>query len=641
MPLFRRKAETPLPRTSSISIYGQGRAQALQKAKNSDKHSNAGSFSSFDLDDRPYPLAFAEATFDPSLPIKNKSRLSKDLDEVLADNSALAYFIQFMDAHRVKHLVKFWLEAESFRISSETKLKSENKKMTLLQTCDVNISASSSGNSSYVSDKSEEVFQSSSHATCSSSKVLDHKVDIFEKNLHDPNLKTLAVNINDNNTVPLHISYNETVKFDFSCGNSSNDKPSKIVQQSSSIDSGCEERAKELTFDCSLTDSKSIPVNSGKNNAKLSGIKKEWNAENEVLSKDNQRTELLKGGLVRLETSIEQDANSIYCKYIALDASFPVGVSEELRTAIKNDIFNSSGDIDPQCFVPAQDFVFKRMEKEYFPNFLRSNFHCKHQIDVLTSGNVFLADVLYNDSALFYFMEFMEQEGVRHLVDFLLMADNFQKHLLSHQGKYDGLQAQTDAMVLYDKYFSLQATIPLGFSDEVRYEVEANICREGGPLPDCFLKPVKILTQYLEKTYLLQFLNSQLYFKYISECIIIIQSGGTDSPLQQKYTGSDSGSEQSLPISSVNTLLAMDTKHQSTSKIIKNLDDQDMRIDTQQFNPDALWQRPLAGKLQMAHVDHLGRVTTEFEPDPEKKRESRISRAVKKLVNWDANKSLL
>ncbi|KFM80056.1 A-kinase anchor protein 10, mitochondrial, partial [Stegodyphus mimosarum] len=82
----------------------------------------------------------------------------------------------------------------------------------------------------------------------------------------------------------------------------------------------------------------------------------------------------------------------------------------------------------------------------------------------------------------------------------------------------------------------------------------------------------------------------------------------------------------------------MDSKHQSTSKIIKNLDDQDMRIDTQQFNPDALWQRPLAGKLQMAHVDHLGRVTTEFEPDPEKKRESRISRAVKKLVNWDANK---
>lgn len=52
---------------------------------------------------------------------------------------------------------------------------------------------------------------------------------------------------------------------------------------------------------------------------------------------------------------------------------------------------------------------------------------------------------------------------------------------------------------IFYRYFSLQATNPLGFSDQVRFEVEANICREEGPLPDCFLKPVKILTQYLEK----------------------------------------------------------------------------------------------------------------------------------------------
>ncbi|GFQ81910.1 a-kinase anchor protein 10, mitochondrial [Trichonephila clavata] len=70
MPLFRRRQAPVLPRTSSISVYGQGRAQALQKSKHSDKSSLSGSFSSIDLDDRPHPLAFAEATFDPSLPIK-------------------------------------------------------------------------------------------------------------------------------------------------------------------------------------------------------------------------------------------------------------------------------------------------------------------------------------------------------------------------------------------------------------------------------------------------------------------------------------------------------------------------------------------------------------------------------------------
>ncbi|GBL98253.1 hypothetical protein AVEN_167668-1 [Araneus ventricosus] len=43
----------------------------------------------------------------------------------------------------------------------------------------------------------------------------------------------------------------------------------------------------------------------------------------------------------------------------------------------------------------------------------------------------------------------------------------------------------------------------------------------------------------------------------------------------------------------------------------------------------------------MAHVDHLGRVTTEFvPPDPDKKKgESKISKAMKKLVNWEEDKN--
>ena len=41
----------------------------------------------------------------------------------------------------------------------------------------------------------------------------------------------------------------------------------------------------------------------------------------------------------------------------------------------------------------------------YFPGFMQSDFHCKHQIDILTGTQVQLADVLYNEAALFYFME--------------------------------------------------------------------------------------------------------------------------------------------------------------------------------------------------------------------------------------------
>lgn len=41
------------------------------------------------------------------------------------------------------------------------------------------------------------------------------------------------------------------------------------------------------------------------------------------------------------------------------------------------------------------------------------------------------------------------------------------------------------------RYFSLQATHPLGFDDSVRLEIESNICREGGPLPNCFTTPLR------------------------------------------------------------------------------------------------------------------------------------------------------
>ena len=49
----------------------------------------------------------------------------------------------------------------------------------------------------------------------------------------------------------------------------------------------------------------------------------------------------------------------------------------------------------------------------YFADFLQSEYHCQHQIDVLTSTKVLLPDILYCDSAMFYFMEV----GQRSCVD--------------------------------------------------------------------------------------------------------------------------------------------------------------------------------------------------------------------------------
>ncbi len=68
-------------------------------------------------------------------------------------------------------------------------------------------------------------------------------------------------------------------------------------------------------------------------------------------------------------------------------------------------ICREDGQVDPQCFVSCQQFAEEVMDRDYFPGFLSSDFHCKHQIDLLTSTKVHLADIIYNDVAMFYFSE--------------------------------------------------------------------------------------------------------------------------------------------------------------------------------------------------------------------------------------------
>ena len=58
--------------------------------------------------------------------LETKSRLCRTLPEVLHDNGALPYFIQFMQAQNVAHLVQFWLSTESFTTASWSRLRSES-----------------------------------------------------------------------------------------------------------------------------------------------------------------------------------------------------------------------------------------------------------------------------------------------------------------------------------------------------------------------------------------------------------------------------------------------------------------------------------------------------------------------------------
>lgn len=55
------------------------------------------------------------------------------------------------------------------------------------------------------------------------------------------------------------------------------------------------------------------------------------------------------------------------------------------------------------------------------------------------------------ESELPFSLQYIEKEEAMNILQFWLAADNFQNQLAAKKGQYDGLEAQNDAMILYDK----------------------------------------------------------------------------------------------------------------------------------------------------------------------------------------------
>lgn len=59
-------------------------------------------------------------------PQETRSRLSKTVDHVLRDNVAIPHYMHFMELRGADHLVRFWLEAESFRSTSWSRVRAHS-----------------------------------------------------------------------------------------------------------------------------------------------------------------------------------------------------------------------------------------------------------------------------------------------------------------------------------------------------------------------------------------------------------------------------------------------------------------------------------------------------------------------------------
>ncbi|TRY59893.1 hypothetical protein DNTS_008123 [Danionella cerebrum] len=514
---------------------------------------------------------------------ETRSRLSKTVDQILRDNVALPYFIQLMETRSADHLVRFWLEAESFRSTSWSRVRAHSlnsvKHSTLAEPATTLDSPDSP--------------ESPNHHSIPSLPTDGAQQDPFSSRPHTPSPQD---------------SIHHPVVLMGHCNSVSGEGvawPGTPYLQPTP-------RPETPTRHPSSRTGTPVKGQSAGGIGELSD---------------------------KLMKSIERDAVNIFTKYISPDAAKPIPITEQIRNDIVAKICGEDGQVDPNCFVIAQSVVFSILEQQHFMEFLRSHYFCKYQIEVLTSGSVFLADILFCESALFYFSEYMEKEDAMNVLQFWLAAENFQDQLAAKKGQYDGQEAQNDAMILYDKYFSLQATNPLGFGDSVRMEIESNICREGGPLPDCFNTPLRQAWTTMEKVYMPGFLSSNLYYKYLSDLINSVRvdefiGGNANTPNQgwtQEGDRNSSNSEGSQ---------AQQGTKKAAVKILKNFDEA-ITVDIASLDPESLYQRPYSGRMTFGKVNELGQFIREAEPEPDikKSKGSMFSQAMKKWVQGNSDEA--
>nr|XP_057942899.1 A-kinase anchor protein 10, mitochondrial isoform X2 [Doryrhamphus excisus] len=523
--------------SANMDSFARGRTAILKKQPS---HMEAAHFGD---------LGHSSVNYQPTQ--ETRSRLSKTVDQVLRDNVAIPHFLRFMERQGAEHLVRFWLEAESFRSSSWARVRAHSLNSVKHSSLAEPVPASGSG-----------------------SEVTE---------------------------LPRHNDF-------------APERNSPPEQQNPSTT----EAGLRPGTPCAQTPSGQASSRAG--------------TPSKVQSNNTLRD--LSDKLMR---SIEKDAVTIFTKYVSPDAVRPIPITEQTRNDIVAKICGEDGMVDPNCFVIAQSVVFTILEEQFLSEFLRSHHFCKYQIEVLTSGSVFLADILFCESALFYFSEYMEKEEAMNVLQFWLAADNFQNQLAAKRGQYDGQEAQNDAMILYDKYFSLQATNPLGFGDSVRMEIESNICREGGPLPECFTTPLRQAWTTMEKVYMPGFLSSNLYYKYLSDLLnsvradefVNVSTPGQGGPADNERSSSNA-SECSQSQSGAK---------KAAIKILKNFDEA-ITVDVASLDPESLYQRPYAG-MTFGRVNELGQFIREAEPEPDMKKSkgSMFSQAMKKWVQGNSNEA--
>jgi len=377
-------------------------------------------------------FVFLSSVFDTSGKVhRRSSQLSKTLEQVLRDQDALAYFISYLQSLHADNFVRFWLDVEAFRLAAKRTPPTENAPplkptpRSADETDSLRLAATDQTQPTSACQPIGDAVVSELRA-CSTPEVTQPRIPT--NYCGHASSSSAGNSPKTGGRLPAHGEV--------------------VISTDSAVPSGAgaPHQSSRPTVDCCPASNPSMTTATSASTQLLGPAKPE------VQSPGFSGTTTSESPL----KAVERDATAIFTKYLSLDCPCPVTVSDELRVATVRRICHDDG-VPADCFGTCQAAVFQTLDRDYFPGFRRSIYHSKHQIDILTGSHVRLSDVLYDDTAFSYFTEFMEAECATAVLQCFLDLDNF-RQLLEHATFDCSSTAQDDAIVIYDKYFSLQAS---------------------------------------------------------------------------------------------------------------------------------------------------------------------------------------
>lgn len=553
------------------------------------------------------------------------------------DASCLCYFVQFLEQKSALPLIRFWLDVESFKSSADQSHHPRNVQKRM--------SAKAIGRS--VSLDGIALNRDDYYSAYHDEESPD--ADKTESNLNElPSERDNGDGSSDANSMTnLSDIYERDDDDQLDSISMDDDGGQKIFENGRKSATGASSHGDEM--ECDKSTASKMPATSLIVDAIR--IFKKYLLDSELTS------------LVHIPTNILSQISLMLC--VQNDDSVKTAVEPPKLSISSESIPLSTSQLEEKSVVTvfdeAQTFILDYLDQMYTGEFLESPFYYRFCIEN-TGTNLKVTDILYNELALFYFMEFLEVETRRQYLDFWLAAMNFKRQLdtsIPGDDEYkeslgDDInsiecstieQNRNDALILYGKFFSLQATCPLHLSDRVCLHVEKRICSIDNidAIVHCFDLPLAIIERFLSERYLKPFERSSLFYKYLTELTQKMEAMSTKSTPNPTFTTNDSNDAHNKKpqpaqkhyaqaISAKNTLLAMESVKKRSHPKIKS---SDMCIDSRQLHdPDLLWRRNSTNGLKFGHVTELGRYERDYDMTPCDKTNSIVSGA---SGNIDAN----